>query len=215
MSAELGKIEKPSVDEFKKGRKLYFVPLIFGTNELPTDYLELLNKYWKQVEDQINDLELKLGQVNRIYHEMLPSSGEDGIKALKELSEKSCRIVESRVVKGSRLEVIEDAGLLTEFMDWSRCLSIGLQNPNVLEKVYESYTAASKNRDGFISNHLDETLKVDEIGILFMREGHKVTFPTDIEIFYVSPPALDEINRWLRNREARHLHAENAETEKD
>ncbi|MFC1938356.1 hypothetical protein ACFLWH_01705, partial [Chloroflexota bacterium] len=150
-----------------------------------------------------------------IYHELIPSTGEDGIKALKDLNEKSCQIAESRVAKGSQLEVIEDTELLTEFMDWSRCLSIGLQNQKVVKKVYESYTEASKNRDEFISKHLNETLKADEIGILFMREGHKVTFPTDIEVFYVSPPALDEIKRWLRNREAQHSHADKDETEKE
>jgi hypothetical protein len=30
MSEELGKIEKPSAAEFKKGRKLFFVPAIYG-----------------------------------------------------------------------------------------------------------------------------------------------------------------------------------------
>ena len=214
MSPELGKIEKPSAKEFKTGRKLYFVPLIFGNNELPSEYLELLNKYWKQVEEQISDLELKLGQVNRIYHELIPVAGEDGIKALKELSEKSCQIAESRVAK-AQLEAIEDAELLTEFMDWNRCLAIGLQNQKVLERVYEYYTEVSKNRDEFISKHLNETLKADEIGILFMREGHKVTFPTDVEVFYVSPPALDEIKRWLRNQEIQHSHTDKDEVEKD
>ncbi len=34
-----------------------------------------------------------------------------------------------------------------------------------------------------------------------MREGHQVQFPTDIEVFYVAPPGLDEIKRWIRARE--------------
>ncbi|MFC1860605.1 hypothetical protein ACFLYC_03440 [Chloroflexota bacterium] len=97
MSAELGKIEKPSVEEFKTGRKLYFVPLLYGSKELPADYLKIFNKYWKQVDDQISDLELKLGPTNRIYHELIPSAGEDGLKALKNLSEKSFKIVKKRV----------------------------------------------------------------------------------------------------------------------
>jgi hypothetical protein len=215
MSAKLGKMEKPSVDEFEKGRKLYFVPLIFGNNELPTEYLEIFNKYWKQVEDQISDLELKLGQVNRIYHELIPAAGEDGTKALKELNEKSCQIAESRIATGSQLEAIEDAELLTEFMDWNKCLVVGLQNQKVFERVFEAYNEASKNRDEFISKHLDETLKADEIGILFMREGHKVTFPTDVEVFYVSPPALDEIKRWMRNRKMQPEHIDKDEAKKD
>ena len=202
MPEEFGKIEKPSAADYRKGRKLYFVPLIYGSKESPTDYLEKFDKYWKQVEDQIGDLELKLGLASRIYHELIPSSGDKGLKALKDLNEKSHQVVQSRVQKGSKLEATEDAELLTEFMDWSRCLAIGLQNQKVLTKVYESYTEAGKKRNEFIARHIDETLKAEEIGILFMREGHQVQFPAEIEVFYVAPPVLDEINRWLRDSEA-------------
>ena len=215
MSQELGKIEKPSVEEFKTGRKLYFVPLIYGNKGLPTDYLKIFNKYWKQVDDQISDLELKLGPINRIYHELITSSGEDGLKGLKNLSEKSYKIANKRVKNGSQLEATEDIELLTEFMDWNRCLSIGLQNQKVLEKIYESYTEASKNREGFILNHIDETLKVNGIGLLFMGEKYKIKFPAEVEVFYVSPPALDEIKRWLRNQEVQHSDKDKGETDKD
>ena len=203
MSEELGKIEKPSVEDFKKGRRLFFVPLIFGGKESPAEYLEKLKKYWKQVEEQLDDLELKLGQVSRIYHELVPSADKEGVKAIKALNNNSFQIIESRLEKGAKLEAAEDNELLTEFMDWSRCLSIGLQNQKVLAKVYESYTETGKKRNEFIARHIDETLKTEEIGILFMREGHQVQFPSEIEIFYVAPPALDEINRWLREHETK------------
>ena len=111
-------------------------------------------------------------------------------------------MIESRVNKGSKLEATEDAELLTEFMDWSKCLAIGLQNQNVLGKVYENYTEAGKKRNEFIAKHIDETLKAEETGILFMREGHQISFPPEIEVFYIAPPALDEINKWLREFEA-------------
>lgn len=215
MSPELGKIEKPSVEEFKTGRKLCFVPLIYGSKELPTDYSEIFNKYWKQVNDQISDLELKLGPINRIYHELVPSAGDNGLKALENLSEKSLKIIKKRVKNGAQLEATEDVELLTEFMDWSRCLAIGLQNQKVLEKVYESYTEASKNREEFILNHIDETLKADEIGLFFMGENYKIKFPTGVEVFYISPPALDEIKRWLRNQEVQHSDKDKGEAEKD
>ena len=89
MSEELGKIEKPAADEFKKGRKLYFVPLIYCGKEAPPDYTEKYDEYWRQVENQISDLESKLGKVARIYHELIPAGGEDGSKAIKELNEQS------------------------------------------------------------------------------------------------------------------------------
>ncbi|MFC2039538.1 hypothetical protein ACFLST_01990 [Chloroflexota bacterium] len=53
-----------------------------------------------------------------------------------------------------------------------------------------------------MAGQIDKTLKSGEAGILLMREGHQVQFPSDIQVFYVAPPALDEIQRWLREREA-------------
>lgn len=201
MSEELGKMEKPPAEEFKTGRKLYFVPLIYCQREPPTEYLVKFNKYWNQVENQISDLELKLGKVDKIYHELIPVGGEDGLKAIEELNDKSCQIIKNRLDKGAQLEAAEQGELLTEFMDWSKCLVTGLQNQKVFDKIYEFYTEASKKRNEHISRQIDETLKADEIGILFMRGGHRVQFPSDIQIFYVTPPALDEIERWLRDRE--------------
>jgi len=199
MAEELGKIEKPIAANYRKGRKLFFVPLIYSSKESPADYLEKCDNYWKQAEDHISDLELKLGPVNIIYHELIPASGEKGLKVLKDLNEKSYQMVQGRVQKGSQLEATEDAELLMEFMDWSRCLSIALQSQKVLTKVYESYTEANNKRNEFIAKHIDDSLRVEEIGILFMREGHQVQFPSEIEVFYIAPPVLDEINRWLRD----------------
>jgi hypothetical protein len=201
MSQELGKIEKPEADEFKKGRKLYFIPLVYSGQEPPSEYMEKLDKYWRQVENQVTDLETKLGPVNRIYHELIPAGAEEGANAIKDLNDRSYQIVKSRLGKGAQLEATEDRELLTEFMDWSRCLVIGLQNQKVLTKVYESFSEAGKKRNEHIAQRIDETLKPDEIGILLMREGHQVRFASDIELFYVAPPALDELKRWIREQE--------------
>ena len=53
MAEELGKIEKPSVEEFKGGRKLYFVPLVYCGPEAPDDYVERFSNYWSQVEQYL------------------------------------------------------------------------------------------------------------------------------------------------------------------
>jgi hypothetical protein len=203
MPEELGKIEKPPVEEFKKGRKLLFVPLLYRSKDSPNEYSEKVKKYWEQVEEQLSDLELKLGQARRIYHELVPVTGKEGVKAIKDMNDGSHQIVKTRVKKGAELEAAEDNELLTEFMDWSRCLAIGLQNQKVFSTVYQSYVEAGKKRNESIARCLDESLKADEIGILFMQEGHQVQFPSGIEVFYVAPPALDEIKRWLRDREAK------------
>lgn len=203
MAEELGKIEKPLTSDYQERRKLYFVPLLFIPRDPPTDLLEIYIKYWNEVETHISNLESKLGKVTAVYHELIPAGGEDGIKALEELNTESCQLVKHYLNSGADLHAIEDADLLTEFMDWSKCIVADLQNQKVFDKVYGYYTEAAKKRNALISQRIDKTLKKDQIGILLMREGHQVQFPSSIDIFYVSPPGLDEIKRWIRSRETR------------
>jgi hypothetical protein len=201
MSEELGKIEKPPVESFKKGRKLFFVPLLFDSPEPPEGYTEKFNRYWEQAEKQIAELVLKLGAVNRIYHELVPQAGEAGSRVINELNQKSHHIVNEYLEKKAALEALEEADILTEFIDWNRCLLMGLQNPKVISQVYEFYQSAGKKRTESIARRIDASLQADEIGLLLMRENHQVQFPPDIQVFYIAPPALDEIKRWLRERE--------------
>jgi hypothetical protein len=202
MPEELGKIEKLPVDSFKKGRKLFFIPLVYLSKELPLEYLEIFHRYWDQVDRQLAELSSKLGAVNHVYHELVAVSGKEGTETAKALNESSYNIVQSYLEKQAQFEGVEDFDILTEFMDWNRCLILGLQNPKVINKVYESYIEAGKKRNEYIAKKIDESLKADEIGIIFMREGHQVQFPKDIQVFYVAPPALDEIKRWLREHQA-------------
>ncbi len=203
MPEELGKIEKPAVDEFKKGRKLFFVPMILAAKDFPLEFLVKVDHYWDEVESQISGLESKLGQVSHIYHELVADEGEEGLKLLKDLSLGSLEVVRCRLEKGSKLESLEDKDILTELTDWSRCLSCGLQNQKVFSRIYSFYVAANNKRNEYIAKKLNDTLKENETGILIMAEGHSVQFPADINVFYVAPPSLDSIKRWLRDNEAK------------
>lgn len=203
MAEELGKIEKPAVEDFKAGRKLFFIPLIFLNKELPGEFQEKYNHYWEQVESQVANLEDKLGPANRIYHELIPESGEEAALTLSTLNAGSLRIIRKRMEKGASFESTEDSDILSELMDWSRCLSLGLQNKEVFSKVYGFYNEASKKRQEYISKKMNDTLKENEIGILVMGEGHNIQFQPDIRVFYIAPPALDEIKRWIRDYEAK------------
>jgi len=201
MAEELGKIEKPSVDEFKKGRKLYFVPLISSVGETDIELDLKIGKYWEQIESQLTSLEEKLGQVTCIFHEMVPVGGEEGTRTIASFCQDSLKIARKRMDKGAKLEALEDAVLLLEFLDWGRCLSIGLQSQPVFNYVYEAYNKAQKLRNESIAKKIDATLAENTAGILIMREGHQVQFPADIQVIYVSPPALNELKRWLRERD--------------
>ena len=200
MTEQLGKIEKPEAERFTNKRKLCLVPLIFSGKESPQDYVEKFNLYWEQVTGQIANLESKIGKVSYIYHESIILGGEDGLKALEKLNSASCRIAREKCQSGAVLEAIEDRELADEAIDWERFILMGFLSQKVAEKVSQFYIEAQKKRYEHIARRIDETLKDKEVGVLFIREGHMVQFPQDVEVFSVSPPVLDEIHRWQRER---------------
>ena len=201
MAEQLGELKKPSAEGLEGERKLFLVPLILVPRESDSELKGIVERYWSQVQAQIENLESRLGAVRRMYHELIPGGGDEAVKAIEELSSETYRVVKSGLDKGAELEAMEDGDLITELMDWTKCLAVGLQNERVWNTVYEAFAAVQRKRNEHIAMRIDQTLEGGEAGVVLIREGHQVQFPTDIEVFYVAPPALDEIKRWLRTRE--------------
>lgn len=200
MAGELGKIEKPGLDQFQGKRKLYVVALIYAGPESPPEYKEKYERYWLQVSEQIINQESKVGNVSRVYHESIAVGGEAGFSTLEKMNVLSFQIIKARVDRGAIFEATEIAELVYECMDWGRCLIMGFYSQQVADTVAGNYREAAHKRYEYISQRINETLKESEIGLLFIREGHAVQFPPDVDVFLVAPPALDEIHRWLRDR---------------
>ena len=198
--AQIGKIEKPATEGFKEKRKVYLVPLIYSSDNAPPEYKEKCHLYWQQVAEQLSNLETKIGRVNRVYHESISLSGEDGMKFAEKLNLDSYQIVKNKCDNGASFEAIEDNALLQEALDWERCFLVGFMTEKVTSKVFEFYVEASTKRYEFMAKKITETLKDNEAGLLFIREEHRLQFPSDIEVISVFPPTLDEIHRWLRDR---------------
>jgi len=200
MSEELGKIEKPEASQFQEKRKLYLIPLLFSWEDAPPEYTEQLNLYWQQVREHIANLESRIGKVNRVYHEAITIAGEEGLKVMEKLNPSACQLVRDKCQSGAEFEVVEDKELSEESMDWERHLLMGFLSQKVAKVVSDFYVEASRNRHEHIVRKIDETLKDNEVAMLFIRESHMVPFPQDIEVFSVAPPVLDKIHRWLRDR---------------
>lgn len=202
MVGQIGKVDRPSAHKFEKRKKIYLVPLVYHSDGAPDDYKKKCNDYWQQVASQLNNLEVKIGKITHVYHESITMRGEEGLKVIKNLNSGSYHISKNKCDNGAVLEVLEQEGILAETMDWERCLFMGLMSEKVANKIYEFYTEASKKRYEMMAEKLGETLGEEESGLLFIREGHNLQFPDDVEVFSVFPPALDDIHRWLRDRSA-------------
>ena len=200
----IGKIEKLSVEHFRKPeRKLYLVPLLISVDKkeksMPKDYLTKTETYWREVKNRIGDLQAKLGEINRVYHELIDVDGKKGFEAIKSLNKKSYQISRTLSQKGAVLEAVEDGDLVRESMDWARCLAIYPQSERALRKISQFYVEVMQKRDVYITKRIDDTLKDNESGILFIRENNNLKFPSGIGIIRVQPSVLDDIHRCLRD----------------
>jgi len=203
MSSELGKLEKPSAEPFREQRKIYLVPLIFAPAEPSPDFADLFERYWTGVREHLLKLEGSIGQIVHVYHEMVGLAGEEGLAAAERVNAKSASVARSKVEAGATFEALEDQELVAESFDWQRCLLLGLESRKVADQVWANYSEAVRRRYEVMARRIDESLKPQEAGLLFISEDHRLQFPSDVRVFYVAPPALDEIHRWLREEKSR------------
>ena len=193
----LGQFPKPEAGQYKGQRKLFLVPTLLLNPELPGDGQRLLDRYWSDVRYHVQKLERSLGSVSHVFHETLFADGDEGMTLLDAINPHGCSFIRAMCRSTARLEATEDRALVEESMDWQRCISAGLMSQKVRSAAMEGYQEATRLRYEHIARQLTETIKEGEAALLFMSEGHRVQFPPDVQVFYVVPPALDALKRWL------------------
>ena len=198
--ATLGQMPKPDAGQYRDKRKLVFVPILLMPGDLPDDARGLVERFWSEVRDNIASLERSLGSVACVFHEALHVGGDEGLEHIEPINAHGIAFIEALVRSNARLELTEDLELLQQSSDWQRCMSIGLMSDKVREAALNGFQEATSQRYEFIASRIDEALKPAELGIMFLRQDHRVQFPQDIQVFYVSPPALNDINRWIEDQ---------------
>ena len=198
--AELGQIEKPGTESFTGKRKLYCVPNIFPLYDPPEDFKELFNKYWNEVDQQIEKLEVA-GKVKKIFCEMVYTEKEEIMEILGRFNERVQQIVKKKVEEGGTLLPLEDKELFGPYIDWGNCLRV-VSTQEVFTKILEYYTEFAMKRLQHILSVIDSNLTEAEAGLLILKDEDraKLQFPGDIEVFLVTPPSYDDIMRWFREK---------------
>ena len=204
---ELGRIERPSAEQYRGRRKLLLVPLVYSPAADEAEGAAALQNYWEQMQVQVAALENALGGLKHVYHESIAAAGEEGLAQLRAGDLRSHAFVAAKLQAGAELEATEDIEILLETLDLQRCLMIPMASLSVATRLQEWHSEANRRRYEHIATRIDETLTEDGVGLLLIGERHQVQFPEDIEVFYVSPPALDEFRRWLQNWAARQQQA--------
>ncbi len=197
MTTPLTQMPKPEAAQFSGQRKLFLVPIFLFPPDSPDDATQLLERYWTEVRDQIQNLERSLGAVRYVFHETIYAGSEDGLKMVEVMNPFGCSFIQALCGAGAMLEATEDQAVVEEHSDWQRCLSIGLMSEKVMNLAITGIQETTQQRFDYIGQRISETLQENEVGVLFISEGHRVQFPTDVQVFFVAPPALDALRRWI------------------
>lgn len=198
--AKLGEMERPSVERFAGKKKLYCIPNVYPIKDAPDKYNELLNKYWEEVSQQLEKLEVA-GRVRKIFCESIYTQGGEALNVLAKINENAYRVVKKKVDDGAEFLPLEDKEIFGSFIDWKSCLAV-VKTPEVSSKIFGFYAEVYNKRLQHIKKAIESNMAEGEAGLLIMGDEDriKLDLSPEIEIFLVIPPSYDDILRWLRER---------------
>ena len=194
---EIGSIGKATAGDILASRKIYLVTMVQPSTGAPEGFEQRYNNYWSAVEQQISKLETTAGTVNRIFAEGVIGRGDDAMLMVQQSNPGAHSVVRQRVSAGAVFEEFEDTDLFGQVIDWGRCLQGGLMNQTVADEIQTKYTEASEKRSKHLLKQLDEGILESEAGLL-LNGDPSIATPDGVEKFLISPPELDELQRWVQ-----------------
>ena len=195
---ELGKIQRPDAADFIDKKKLYCVADIYTPEGAPDNYKELVNKYWDEVAQQLEKIEVA-GKIKKIFCEIITGEDKEDLDILAKISGRLSQLVKKKVEEGGSLFPLESKEILGPYTDWGNCLRV-VFTKEVFTRVLEFYSEFSEKRLQHIMEVIEKNLSEAEAGLLIMKDEDRMQmqFPKDIEVFLVTPPSYDAIIRWFR-----------------
>ena len=193
----LTQIPRPRASSFEGKKNLFLVPNYIVAPGIPAEAQELIERYWSEVRDSIGNLERSLGTVSKVYHEMICADGDEGLQHLEVLNPTACTLVRAMCQSTATMCQLEDGELVAEHSDWQRILAMGPASQKILQASLGGYQETLSARYKGIADRIKDGLDVGDCAVLFIREDHQVQFPTEVQVFYVAPPSLDALKRWL------------------
>ena len=179
------------------GRMLIRVPRMFTEaelknylKELPSDFEQIQGEFWGYVNEKLTNY---AGKVQRVYRDGICVSGTEALDQLAKLDGANFKIAKKLVDGGASFEKTEEELLIAESESWLGMLSIQEQNLAVL-KFYEDTMA---ERDSFVSKRIDETLGIDELGVLFFDPSRRISLDEKTKIITMQRfDPLDYLSSW-------------------
>jgi hypothetical protein len=166
-------------------RMLLFVPRMYTEEEfkslvgtLPEDFGLKTLEFWSYVEEK---LQVFTGKIQRIYRDEVCQGGKEGLAHLSSIDHENFPIIRKLVENGAVLEATEDSLFVAESESW---LEMVEQNP--LETMpLELYQETVRERDGYVTRRIDETLLDEETGVLFLKPGREISLNERVKMIKV------------------------------
>lgn len=198
--AELGKIERLGVEEFKGKRRLFCLSNLFIPDEDDENLKALIEKYWQEALNQVEKLE-RLGAVTKIFVETIFIEGGEAVDVIRETNPYLYPLIEKKVSEGAVVIGVEEPDIFGEYIDWGNCLRV-VRTATVMQRIYDFFEEVTKKRIDKIRDKILHSLQEGESAILILRDQDriKLDLPQDVDIFLVVPSCYDDIIRYLRNK---------------
>ena len=114
MTTPITQIARPEAGQYTGQRKLFLVPIFLFPPDIPDDASQLLERYWSEVRDHIQNLERSLGSVKHVFHETIYADGEEGMRMVEAMNPLGRSFIQAMCSAGASLEATEDRAVVEE-----------------------------------------------------------------------------------------------------
>ncbi|MBD3229447.1 MAG: hypothetical protein GF329_14780 [Candidatus Lokiarchaeota archaeon] len=197
---EFAKIEKESLINGKEQRQLIEIPLLLIKNISQAKNKEKIKenviKYYDQVKQWIMEFQKKVREISIIYFASYTEK-DDIDEFLDENLDfhKEFKAFIKHLLKKVELKVVEDYDLFLEFIGWLETISM----PGATEMDIKFFKDVSNERLEHISKHINESLKENQVGLLFINLNSGIIYPEELKVIHFKPPIVDEVKRLFEN----------------
>ncbi len=138
-----------------------------------------IERFWSEVERELDALGLDYSRV-RIYQDGLPCGGELGMKIVNSVADagsKNFQLIRKLIGKGATLEATEEPDLSKKEREHIKAIveaRTGKERAEAERRYNQVKGELLRARDAFIAGEIGDTLKDDEIGLLFIGADHDV-----------------------------------------
>jgi len=182
-------------------RMLLLVPRMYTEAEfmrlvgtLPGDFESKTLEFWDYVNDK---LQVFTNRVKRVYRDEVYQFGEEALAYLSSIDRSNYLVVKKLVESGAVFESTEDSMLVSESKAWLEMV----ESQPLNAVASEFYQETVRERDGYVSKRIGETLADDEVGVLFIEPSRRITLDERFKIIKVCrfDPA-DYLRSWQIQR---------------